>query len=128
MNKKRKIILEMLELDQSISSAQKSQIESILRNKLTSQHPILLKQREVAQLMGVSRQTVYNLKKSGLITPIQVTSSGCERYKRDDILKFINDRMYKEIERKNNFLDSNPRFDDFGKQAGNTTHKGDLYE
>ena len=90
MNKKRKIILEMLELDQSISSAQKSQIESILRNKLTSQHPILLKQREVAQLMSVSRQTVYHLKKLGVIRPIRITSEGCERYKRQDILDLIN--------------------------------------
>lgn len=96
MNQKRKLILQALELDNGISTAQRAAIEAILRDQPTPLQPLLLKQREVAEILGLSRQAVYNLKKSGIIKPIQITSSGCERYKREDITKLINDGMPRE--------------------------------
>ena len=90
MNQKRKLILQTLEFDSGITAAQKAAIETILNDKTPSVEPLLLKQTEVAQLMGLSRQAVYNLKKIGVIQPIKITSEGCERYKREDILHLIN--------------------------------------
>ena len=90
MNQKRKLILQTLEFDSGITAAQKAAIETILNDKTPSAEPLLLKQTEVAQLMGLSRQAVYNLKKLGIIQPIKITLEGCERYKREDILHLIN--------------------------------------
>ena len=90
MNQKRKLILQTLEFDSSVTAAQKAAIEAILNDKAPSVEPLLLKQTEVAQLMGLSRQAVYNLKKLGIIQPIKITLEGCERYKREDIINLIN--------------------------------------
>jgi predicted DNA-binding transcriptional regulator AlpA len=90
MNQKRKLILQTLEFDSGITAAQKAAIETILNDKTPSVEPLLLKQTEVAQLMGLSRQAVYNLKKLGIIQPIKITLEGCERYKREDIINLIN--------------------------------------
>ena len=90
MNQKRKLILQTLEFDSGITAAQKAAIEAILNDKTPSVEPLLLKQTEVAQLMGLSRQAVYNLKKLGIIQPIKITLEGCERYKREDIINLIN--------------------------------------
>ena len=96
MNKKRKLILQTLDLDKSITSYQKAAIEAILHEKSPPLKPLLLKQREVATLLSLSRQAVYNLKKKGLIIPVRITGTDCLRYKRDDILKFIDNGITEE--------------------------------
>lgn len=94
MNQKRKLILQTLEFDSSVTAAQKAAIEAILNDKAPSSlEPLLLKQTEVAQLMGLSRQAVYNLKKLGIIQPIKITLEGCERYKREDVINLINNGL-----------------------------------
>lgn len=93
MNQKRKLILQTLEFDSSVTAAQKAAIEAILNDKAPSVESLLLKQTEVAQLMGLSRQAVYNLKKLGIIQPIKITLEGCERYKREDVINLINNGL-----------------------------------
>lgn len=45
--------------------------------------PILLKQREAAQLLSVSRATLYRMMKAGQVRP--VTVRGLRRYRRADL-------------------------------------------
>ena len=89
MNQKRKLILQALELDPRISSYQKDAIARILQNRSPALQPKLLKQQEVATLLGLSRQAVYKLKKQGTLTPVKITDLGCERYRSSDVMKLI---------------------------------------
>jgi excisionase family DNA binding protein len=50
--------------------------------------PILLRDREVAAMVGVSRRTVERWAKDGLLE--QVRLGGCVRYRRSDLEALIN--------------------------------------
>jgi excisionase family DNA binding protein len=50
--------------------------------------PELLKVAQVADLLGVSRRTVWNLRDEGTLLPVKIR--GCVRWRRADVARYIN--------------------------------------
>lgn len=92
--------------DATISDRQRDSVLAMLQKTTPPLVPLLLKQSEVAQLLSVTRQTVYNMVKQGLLNPVEITlgkkfrshtrygtefirNSGIVRYRRDEVLSII---------------------------------------
>jgi excisionase family DNA binding protein len=52
--------------------------------------PLLISVKQVAQLLSVSRQTVYNLHQTGTLGPLPVKLGRATRYNRNEIEDWIN--------------------------------------
>lgn len=83
--------LKMLEMilnaDTSVSDAQKLQAIKILGQKPDIPVKIYLAQQEVAQTLSVSRQTVHNMVKQGVLNPVDINRQGLMRYRLDELQK-----------------------------------------
>lgn len=87
INKTKDLMSFIMQLDRSITDHQKQSIEAILNQGEIPLLPKLLNQSDVAKLLGVSRQTVYNLKKADILKTTKLTPSGNDRYFSDQITK-----------------------------------------
>ncbi|MDP8217787.1 MAG: helix-turn-helix domain-containing protein [Candidatus Theseobacter exili] len=104
MKSSTKAIIEVaLSGDPSVSSGQQDSVLAILGKKTPPSVPLLLKQGDVADILSVSRQTIHNMVKDGLIHPVVIKegrkfesqtrygtkfmrNSGLVRYRRDEVL------------------------------------------
>jgi len=81
----KKIIKLLLDADETVSGIQKAQVLKILEQKLARTIKIFLTQREAAQALSVSRQTVHNMVKRGVLHPVDISGQGLMRYRMDDL-------------------------------------------
>jgi excisionase family DNA binding protein len=54
----------------------------------THERPVLLTQREAAELLGVSRRTMQRLFTTGALEPVRIVGLGRPRYRRADLERF----------------------------------------
>ena len=83
----RRMIEMVLDADDSVSDSQKSQVMEILGRKPDTPVKSYLTQREVAQSLSVSRQTVHNMVKQGILHPVDINGQGLMRYRMEEIHK-----------------------------------------
>lgn len=85
MTKQIEIALSALELDKSITQFQIEAISAVLEGNELPSEPRLLTQQQVAMKLGCSRQTVYALKKSGVLRTTKLHPNGNDYYYTDQI-------------------------------------------
>jgi len=85
------LISSLLSADPSLSPVQREALQSVLGDApatahaaLPSQPSLVLSQRQVAELLGVNRTTVWRLTGMGILKPVEI-SPGTLRYERSQI-------------------------------------------
>jgi len=48
-------------------------------------HPVLLRQRDAAEILGVSKRTMQRLNKIGALRPVRIVGLGRPRYRLSDV-------------------------------------------
>jgi len=81
----RQMIKILLEADDTIPLEHREDIWSVVTNlpKPDPSLPLLLSQRQTAELMGVSRHSIRRLVKDGHLRPVKIL--GSPRYHREDV-------------------------------------------
>ncbi|MDD4869489.1 MAG: helix-turn-helix domain-containing protein [Kiritimatiellae bacterium] len=79
------IIKTALSFDDTVTIEQQRQGLSILSNRPLNDplKPLLLNQSQTAQLLGVSRVSIYRMAKVGQLHPVNIL--GCKRFRRDEV-------------------------------------------
>ena len=80
------IIDAVLKNDSGVSDLQRDQVRAILSEKRVPVEPKVLKQKEAAKWLSVSKSTMYNLVKTGVLIPV-VIGDGVKRYRVSDLEK-----------------------------------------
>lgn len=80
------IVKAVLSNDSTVSGVQKEQVLAILTGSPQPAKPVLLTQAETAKFLAVSRQTVWNMTKSGYLKPA-VLPNGQRRFRVRDLEK-----------------------------------------
>jgi len=80
------IIETVLKTDPGVTELQRDQVKAILTGDRVPVEPKVLKQKEAAKWLSVSKSTMYNLVKNGTLTPV-VIGDGVKRYRVSDLEK-----------------------------------------
>ncbi len=62
----------------------------------------MLNTNEVAQILGVSKQTVYRMVRKGVLNGYKINSQKTLRFKQSEIDNFINNSLFKPVKIHNN--------------------------
>jgi predicted DNA-binding transcriptional regulator AlpA len=91
MNPTARALLEALLLDPSLSGREREALRSALADcpgsvttALPSSPALLLTQRQVAEILGVNRTTIWRLTRMGILRPVDL-SPGMARYERSQV-------------------------------------------
>lgn len=84
----REAINALLKGDPTVTDHQRQSAIAIADGKPAPTQSLVLRQLEVAELLGVSRQTVWMFTKRGILKPVHITD-GIARYRRDDVMALI---------------------------------------
>jgi excisionase family DNA binding protein len=96
-NKKSKVVYEIHapEFEELIKKAVRKGIEEANKsNDPFSQYPELMSKQQAADMMGVSKSTVYKWEKAGVISKRKFPGTNRVVYSKTELLKFMDDCQF----------------------------------